>query len=137
MTMDSCRWLGNCLDNHNGCLLHNEKSWIVTQNEMMNMIKNIMSIIVFTPWWWSFIYLQKNKHYYNSYFLWLGFLVKIPKMTGIKKSPCQYGQVNLDLLVWLGNHRTMSFWLASWLTKWLIIWLVYNGPFDWSNLYRN
>jgi hypothetical protein len=37
-------------------------------------------------------------------FLWQGFLIKIPKMTGVKKPPCQSGQVNLDLLVSLSNH---------------------------------
>jgi len=30
---------------------------------------------------------------------------KVPKMIGVKKKPpCQFGQVNLDLLVWLGNQ---------------------------------
>ncbi len=41
------QWLGCCLGNHNGCLLASDGSWsatmMLTQNEMMNMIKNNMA----------------------------------------------------------------------------------------------
>jgi len=72
------------------------------------------------------------EHYFNSWFLWLNFLVKKFQMIGVKKIilsiwTSRFGLVNvIGYSIW-----TLSFWLITWLTKWLTIWLVNNELFDW------
>jgi hypothetical protein len=46
----------------------------------------------------AYSHLWATNHYYNSWFFQLGFLVKkYPKVTSVKKPPCQYGQVILAM----------------------------------------
>jgi hypothetical protein len=49
-------------------------------------------------------------HYYNSWFFRLGFLVKEnPKVTSVKKPPCQYGQV----ILYMSNTTGQSNWTLT------------------------